>query len=248
MRPKGFMSHPTHCARVPDRVPSRGRLEQAVVSMKNMSTPLYQHVRSDSVPPRIKTLAVGWQVWDFAQEGSGDKIHIDYDGDYGSERVLIVSGHATVIPDDGTPSFNVGPGDAVYFMRGFRCTWHIRETPLRPRAADFKRSKSQSLTRVHTTARRGFQVRPRRGAALVFWSVRPDGAPDPTIWHAGCLPRASTRGRWVMQKFKSATAADFLLVVRTCCGTSRSTATTRELGREHGPSSSSSTGVGVGLI
>ena len=98
--------------------------------MKNMSTPLYQHVRSDSVPPRIKALAAGWQVWDFAQEGSGDTIHIDYDGDYGSERVLIVSGRATVIPDDGTPSFNVGPGDAVYFMRGFRCTWHIHETPL----------------------------------------------------------------------------------------------------------------------
>ena len=57
-------------------------------------------------------------MWDFAQEGSGDTIHIDYDGDYGSERVLIVSGRATVIPDDGTPSFNVGPGDAVYFMRG----------------------------------------------------------------------------------------------------------------------------------
>ena len=84
--------------------------------MKNMSTPLYQHVRSDSVPPRIKALAAGWQVWDFAQEGSGDTIHIDYDGDYGSERVLIVSGRATVIPDDGTPSFNVGPGDAVYFI------------------------------------------------------------------------------------------------------------------------------------
>ena len=98
--------------------------------MKNMSTPLYQHVRSDSVPPRIKALAAGWQVWDFAQEGSDDTIHIDYDGDYGSERVLIVSGRATVVPDDGTPSFNVGPGDAVYFMRGFRCTWHIHETPL----------------------------------------------------------------------------------------------------------------------
>ena len=24
----------------------------------------------------------------------------------------------------------VGPGDAVYFMAGFRCTWHINEAPL----------------------------------------------------------------------------------------------------------------------
>lgn len=56
----------------------------------------------------------------------GYTIHIDYDGDY----VLIVSGSATVIPDDGTPSFTVGPGDAVYFMSGFRCTWRIDEAPL----------------------------------------------------------------------------------------------------------------------
>ena len=62
--------------------------------MKNMTprppfTSTYVQIRS---PPRIKALAAGWQVWDFAQEGSGDTIHIDYDGDYGSERVLIVCG------------------------------------------------------------------------------------------------------------------------------------------------------------
>ena len=46
-------------------------------------------------------MAAAWQVWDSAQEGAGDTIHIDYDGEYGSERVLIVSlsGRATVIPD-----------------------------------------------------------------------------------------------------------------------------------------------------
>ena len=52
---------------------------------------------------------------DSAQEGAGDTIHIDYDSDYGSERVFIVSGRATVIPDDGSPSFTVAPGDAIYF-------------------------------------------------------------------------------------------------------------------------------------
>ena len=55
---------------------------------------------------------------------------IYYDGEYGSERVLIVSGRATVVPDDGSPSFTVGTGDAVYFMYGFRCTWRILESPL----------------------------------------------------------------------------------------------------------------------
>ena len=86
--------------------------------MKNMTAPLYQHIRSELVPPRLKTLAEGWQEWNSAHEGAGDTIHIDYDGDYGSERVLIVLGRATVVPDDGSPSFTVGPGDAVYFMSG----------------------------------------------------------------------------------------------------------------------------------
>ena len=95
-----------------------------------MKPPLYQHVRAEFVSPRIKALAADWQVWDFAQEGNEGTIHIEYDGDYGSERVLVVSGRATVIPDDGSPSFNVGPGDAVYFMAGFRCTWRINEAPL----------------------------------------------------------------------------------------------------------------------
>ena len=69
--------------------------------MKNMST-LYQHLRSELVPPRVKTMAAAWQVWDSVQDGVGDTIHIDYDGEYGSERVLIVSGRATVVPDDGS--------------------------------------------------------------------------------------------------------------------------------------------------
>ena len=48
----------------------------------------------------IKTLAANWQVWEFA-EGATD---IEYDGEYGSERVWIVSGRATIEPEDGSPS------------------------------------------------------------------------------------------------------------------------------------------------
>ena len=74
--------------------------------MKNMSTVCStvpsKHQRSELVPPaRVKTMAAAWQVWDSVQEGAGDTIHIDYDGEYGSERVLIVSGCATVVPHDG---------------------------------------------------------------------------------------------------------------------------------------------------
>ena len=94
-------------------------------------------------------------MWDSVQEGVGDTIHIDYDGEYGSERVLIVSGRATVVPDDGSPSFTVRPGDVVYFMHGFRCTWRILEAPLVQRygyfGADGKEIKDDTLTcdRLH---------------------------------------------------------------------------------------------------
>ena len=46
-------------------------------------------------------LAAGWQEWNSAHEGAGDTIHIDYDGDYASERVLIVSGRAKVMRTRG---------------------------------------------------------------------------------------------------------------------------------------------------
>ena len=92
---------------------------QVKAAMKNMST-LYQHLRSELVPPRVKTMAAAWQVWDSVQGGVGDTIHIDYDGEYGSERVLIVSGRATVVPDDGCPSSP--PSPSVPAMSFTLCT------------------------------------------------------------------------------------------------------------------------------
>ena len=47
-------------------------------------------------------------------------------------------------------------------------------------------------------------LRPRRGAALVFWSVLRNGTADAAMWHTGCVSRERSKlGRWVMQKFKS---------------------------------------------
>ena len=89
------MSRPGHSERPPaasECVAASNSLE-----LKNMTAPLYQHVLADSVAPRIKTLAANWQVWEFA-EGATD---IEYDGEYGSERVWIVSGRATIEPNDG---------------------------------------------------------------------------------------------------------------------------------------------------
>ena len=93
-------------------------------------------------------------VSDSAQEGAGDTIHIDYDSDY-AQSVCSLSTRdtgrrATVIPDDGSPSFTVTPGDAVYSMVGFRCTWRIKESPLVQRygyfGADGKEIKDDKLT------------------------------------------------------------------------------------------------------
>ena len=60
--------------------------------MKNMST-LYQHLRSELVPPRVKTMAAAWQVWDSVQDGVGDTIHIDYDGEYFHSMCISVALH-----------------------------------------------------------------------------------------------------------------------------------------------------------
>lgn len=63
--------------------------------------------------------------------------------------------------------------------------------------------------RALTGTAHGVAVRPTLGTALVFFSVHPNGSADASMWHTGCLPRTTTNGRWAMQKFKSATAADF---------------------------------------
>ena len=131
-------------------------------------------------------MAAAWQVWDSAQEGAGDTIHIDYDGEYGSERVLIVSGRATVVPDDGSPSFTVGTGDAVYFMHGFRCTWRIHESPLVQRygyfGADGKELKvtrmtpSQAMCAVQTARR-------SRISTMTRWDICPRCFKLDELWH-----------------------------------------------------------------
>ena len=74
------MSRPAHSTTSPA---SYLVASQVKAAMKNMST-LYQHLRSELVPTRVKTMAATWQVWDSAQERAGDTIHIDYDGKYGS--------------------------------------------------------------------------------------------------------------------------------------------------------------------
>ena len=99
-------------------------------SMKSMSNLTNTYVQSWS-PPVSKLSRGRGKCVGFGAGGCGGtrSIYIDYDSDYDSERVFIVC-RATVIPDDGSPSFTVTPGDAFYSMVGFRCTWRIKESPL----------------------------------------------------------------------------------------------------------------------
>ena len=140
------MSDRAYHADPPKRATHRGRFKNRVNPFSN----LHQHVRASLVGPRIKTAALGWQLWNSEHETADGSIHIDYDGQYASERVLIVSGRATVTPDRGATPFQVAPGDALYLFHGFSCTWRIEQAPLVMRygyfAADGKELKEAVLT------------------------------------------------------------------------------------------------------
>ena len=68
------MSRLTHSTPLPGRAllyrVAKGRNEKASID-KSERPPIYtnQHLRAESVPPRIKTLAADWQVWDSTHEG-----------------------------------------------------------------------------------------------------------------------------------------------------------------------------------
>ena len=95
---------------------------------------LYTHVPAAVVDQHFKDLASTWPTWESAThrdlQGApiqGNKVRFVYNGDYGSERVLIASGRATIHPDDGSPTVTVGPGDSMHFHWGFSCVWEILE-------------------------------------------------------------------------------------------------------------------------
>ena len=91
---------------------------------------LYTFVPADKVSEPFKELAKTWPKWESLTHSPpivDNEVHFNYDGDYGSERVLVESGRATIIPDDGSPAVTIGPGDAMHLHYGFRCVWKIHE-------------------------------------------------------------------------------------------------------------------------
>ena len=106
--------------------PPKEKPPPAPGSMKD----LYTFVPAESVEPDFIELAKTWPKWESATHQPplvDNKVHFNYDGDYGSERILVASGRATIIPDDGSPEVTIGPGDSVHLHYGFQCTWHVLE-------------------------------------------------------------------------------------------------------------------------
>ena len=81
--------------------------------------------------PDFRELAKTWPVWESATHMPpliDDKVRFRYDGDYGSERILVVSGRATVIPDDGSPPVTIGPGDSICSIETDKATVDFEAT------------------------------------------------------------------------------------------------------------------------
>jgi len=92
---------------------------------------LVTYTPASAVTPDFIAKASDWPLWnsdDHPQDppGSG-KFSFNYNGDYASERVLIVSGRATLAPDDGSSVVVLKAGDSVFFHNGFSCRWTVHE-------------------------------------------------------------------------------------------------------------------------
>jgi len=92
---------------------------------------LITHVAAADVTDSFKETALTWPLWDSRTHpqtpAKSGKFHFDYNGDYETERVLIMSGKATLSPDDGSSPITITKGDQVFFHKGFACNWHVTE-------------------------------------------------------------------------------------------------------------------------
>jgi uncharacterized cupin superfamily protein len=74
---------------------------------------------ASEVTDEYKTEAKTWTKWD-----SKNKKNFPYN--YTSEeRVLVLSGSATITPSDGGDPLTLEAGNAVTFHKGFKCKWKI---------------------------------------------------------------------------------------------------------------------------
>jgi len=91
--------------------------------------PLCTVTDAAEVDAEFKQLAATWPMWDSKthpqKPKNSGKFRFDYNGSYHSERVLIMSGAATLTPTDGSPAIKIKAGDRVIFWHGFACDWKV---------------------------------------------------------------------------------------------------------------------------
>lgn len=102
---------------------------------------LITHIAEADVSAEFKSSAAEWPLWDSVthpqKPKKSGKFNFDYNGEYATERVLIVTGCATVTPKDKSCGpITLSAGDAVHFHHGFSCAWHVTK-PMTKRYAYF---------------------------------------------------------------------------------------------------------------
>ena len=101
----------------------------AVATPVSNGHPLCTVTDAADVPAEFAALAKTWPLWDSKthpqKPKNSGKFRFDYNGTYHSERVLIMSGAATLKPTDGSAAIQIKAGDRVIFWNGFSCNWHV---------------------------------------------------------------------------------------------------------------------------
>ena len=148
-------------------------------SASTMAHPLFKHIPAAEVTAEFKDLASSWPLWESANqppEEEKDKFHFDYNGDHDSERVLVASGSATLKPDDGSPSVELKPGDAIYLHKGFACSWAVLE-PMTTHYGYFDKGMCQDAAhwRLPPVLRPHVSYRAHLACACVFRGKRDPG-------------------------------------------------------------------------
>eukprot|EP00966_Prymnesium_polylepis_P190777 4421467-Prymnesium_polylepis.1 len=92
---------------------------------------LMRYVPSSEVSAAFRASAKNWPTWDSEEADPpldpDGCVHFDYNGEYDSERVLVLKGSATLTPDDGSPPVTITAGDAVHCHFGLSATWKVHE-------------------------------------------------------------------------------------------------------------------------
>ena len=92
--------------------------------------------RAKDVTDEYREAAKGdaWTEWNSDEHPhdppESGKFLYDYSASF-EEKVLVLEGRATLTPTDGSASVSIGAGDAVSFMKGYKCHWQIDEAPVK---------------------------------------------------------------------------------------------------------------------